>query len=216
MKFDVITIFPRIFDSYIKESLINRAIKNDVINFKSHDLRKWSQDKRKTIDDRCFGGGQGMILKVEPILRAVSDLKKGYKKNKVIVFTPRGKKFNQKMAHEFSKLDQLIMICGRYEGIDERVLTKISDDNISVGDFILMGGEIPSMIVMESVSRLIPKVIGKDSFLNEKINLKKGKGFLEYPQYTRPEVFNLSSLIDKKFIAKYGDVKIKDKKIKDL
>ncbi len=216
MKFDVVTIFPRIFDSYIKESLINRGIENKIINFESHNLRKWSRDKRKSVDDRPFGGGQGMILKVEPILRAVSDLKKGYKKNKVIVFTPRGKKFNQKMAYEFSKQDQLIMICGRYEGIDERVLTKISDENISVGNFILMGGEIPSMIVMESVSRLIPKIIGKKDFLNEKINLKQGKGFVEYPQYTRPEVFDLNSLIDDEFIKEYGDIEIKDKKIKEL
>jgi tRNA (guanine37-N1)-methyltransferase len=216
MKFDVITIFPDIFNSYINESLINRAIDRKLINFQSHDLRQWSQDKRKSVDDRCFGGGLGMIIKVEPILRAVIELKKGYKKSKVITFTPRGKKFNQKIAYDFSKQDQLIMICGRYEGIDERVLTKISDENISIGDFILMGGEIPSMVVMESVSRLIPGVIGKENFISEKINLTGKKGFLEYPQYTRPEIFNLSSLIDDEFIKKYKEVKIKNKKIKDL
>ena len=218
MKFDIITIFPDIFDSYLKESLINRAIKKKLINFKVHDLRKWSSDKRKTIDDRPFGGGPGMILKISPVLKAIIELKKKKEKSKVIVFTPRGKKFNQKVAYDFSKLDRLIMISGRYEGVDERILKYVADEKISIGDYILMGGELPAMIVIETVSRFIPGVVGKDNFLLQKTNRNKNKieGFSEYPQYSRPEVFNFNELINEKFLKKYGDIKIKNKKIKDL
>jgi tRNA (guanine37-N1)-methyltransferase len=127
-------------------------------------------------------------MKVEPIYKAVTALKSKKSKSKIILFTPRGKKFNQKMAHRFSKLDRLIMICGRYEGVDERVSKYIADETVSIGEYDLMGGEIPSMVVIESVSRLIPGVIGKKELLEERIT-KEG-GFIEYSQYTRPEVFS--------------------------
>ncbi len=216
MKFDIITIFPGIFDSYIKESLIKKAIDKKLIGLKTHDLRKWSYDKRKTIDDRPFGGGLGMIIKINPVLKAIAELKEKNKKSKVIVFTTRGKKFNQKMANDFSKLDQLIMVCGRYEGVDERILKNIADEKISIGDYVLMGGELPAMVVLETVSRLTPKVIGKPEFLSEKKNKDKNKGAIDYPQYTRPEIFDIEKELGKKFIEKYGDVKIKNKKIKNI
>ena len=216
MKFDIITIFPEIFNSYAKESLINRAINKKLISFKAHDLRKWSHDKRKTIDDRPFGGGLGMVVKIEPVLKAVVELKMKNKKSKIIVFSPRGKKFNQKTAYEFSKLDQLIMICGRYEGVDERILKYIADEKISIGNFVLMGGELPAMIVTETISRLIPGVVGKPEFLTEKKSKNEKSGLIEYPQYTRPETFDFENLLNKKFIKKYGEVKIRNKKIKEL
>lgn len=187
IKFDIITIFPDIFSSYFKESLIFRAQKKKLIKINVNDLRKYTKDKHKTVDDKPFGGGLGMVMKVEPIYKAVKKIKKN-KKAKVILFTPRGKKFNQKMADQFSKLDQLILICGRYEGVDERVAKHVADLEVSIGDYDLMGGELPAMITIETVSRLIPGVLGKKELLKQRVT--KEKGFIEYAQYTRPEIFN--------------------------
>lgn len=187
MNFDIITIFPEIFNSYFSESLIARAQKKKLIKINIHNLRNWALDKHKTVDDRPFGGGLGMVMKIEPIFKAVKKIKKG-KKTKVILFTPRGKKFNQKMAYQFGKLDQLILICGRYEGVDERVAKRIADIELSIGDYDLMGGELPAMIVIETIARLVPGVLGKEQLLKERVT--KQKGFIEYAQYTRPEVFN--------------------------
>ena len=187
LRFDIITIFPNIFDSYLKESFIKKAQESHKISIKIHNLRNFTRDRHKTVDDRPFGGGLGMVLKVEPIYRAVRKIKKG-KKSRVILFTPRGKKFSQKMAFNLSKLNQVIMICGRYEGVDERVAKKVADLEVSIGDFDLMGGELPAMLVTETVSRLIPGVLGKPELLKERIT--KERGFMEYPQYTRPEVFS--------------------------
>ena len=195
MKFDIITIFPNIFDSYLKETFIEKAQSKKLIAVRVHNLRDFTKDNHKTVDEKPYGGGLGMVLKVEPIYKAVNFIKKSKgksdKKTKVIVFTPRGKQFNQKMAHDLLKADRIIMICGRYEGIDERVGKKIADLELSIGPFDLMGGELPAMVVMETMARLIPGVLGKPSFLKERI--VKNKGFMEYPQYTRPEEFFPSS-----------------------
>jgi len=192
IKFDIVTIFPKIFDSYLKESFIKKAGERGLIKINIHNLRGYTRDRHKTVDDRPFGGGLGMVLKVEPIYKAVKKIKKG-KKAKVVLFTPRGRKFNQKLAYQFSKLNQIIMICGRYEGVDERVAKHIADMELSIGDYDLMGGELPAMIVMETVARLIPGVLGKPELLEERIT--KEKGFIEYPQYTRPEVFELKKRV---------------------
>jgi tRNA (guanine37-N1)-methyltransferase len=198
IKFDVITIFPEIFKSYLGESLIARAQKKKFIKVNLHNLRKWTKDAHKTVDDRPFGGGLGMVLKVEPIYKAVKQIKGaptlrrvGVKRGKVILFTPRGQKFTQKMAFKLSKENQIIFICGRYEGVDERVAQKIADMEVSIGDYDLMGGELPAMICIEAISRLVPGVLGKPQLLKERIT--KGGGFLEYAQYTRPEVFEPNS-----------------------
>ncbi len=196
IKFDIITIFPEIFNSYLKESLIARAQKKKLIRINIHDLRKWTSGVHKTVDDRPFGGGLGMVLKVEPIYKAVKEINKPVLakasarrgKSKIILFTPRGKKFNQKMAYQFSKLNQIIMICGRYEGVDERVAKYIADLELSIGDYDLMGGELPAMVVIEAATRLIPGVLGKPELLKERIT--REKGFIEYLQYTRPEIFS--------------------------
>ncbi len=206
IKFDVITIFPEIFNSYLGESLIARAQKKKFIKINVHNLRKWTNDNHQTatpafatrkrcgrVDDRPFGGGLGMVLKVEPIFKAVKQIKKktlrqAQGKSKIILFTPRGKKFNQQMASKLSKLDQIIFICGRYEGVDERVAKNIADIELSIGDYDLMGGELPAMVAIETISRLIPGVLGKPQLLKERIT-KKG-GFIEYLQYTRPEIFS--------------------------
>ncbi|MFA7141821.1 MAG: tRNA (guanosine(37)-N1)-methyltransferase TrmD [Candidatus Paceibacterota bacterium] len=185
MEFNVLTIFPEIFNSYLKETFIKKALEKKLININIHNLRDFTDDPKKRIDDRPFGGGHGMVFKIEPIYNAVHKLKK--ENTKIVVFSPRGKKYNQIKCSEYSKYKNLILISGRYEGIDERVLENIADDVISIGDFDLMGGELPAMIVIESVSRLVKGVLGKNDFLETRIT-KKG-GFIEYPQYTRPEVF---------------------------
>jgi len=203
IKFDIITIFPKIFDSYKNESLIARAQAKKFIKINVHNLRNFTNGTHKTarlrrqVDDRPFGGGLGMVLKIEPIYRAIKSikLKRGLrqkihdrKKSAVILFTPRGEKFTQKLAYKLSKLDQIIFICGRYEGVDERVAQKIADIEISIGDYDLMGGELPAMVCIEAISRLVPGVLGKPELLKERIT--KSGGFLEYAQYTRPEVFS--------------------------
>ena len=198
IRFDIITIFPRIFDSYLKESFIKKAQEKGLIKIKIHNLRDFTKNKHKTVDDRPYGGGLGMVFKIEPIVKALraltkfkiqkSKFKMKNQNSKIILFTPRGKKFNQKLAYQLSKLNRIIMICGRYEGTDERVAKYIADLELSIGDYDLMGGELPAMVVIETVARLIPGVLGKPELLKERIT--KEKGFIEYPQYTRPEVFS--------------------------
>ncbi len=186
VKFDIITIFPDIFRSYFQESLIKKARDKGLISVNIHNLRDFCKDKHRVVDDSPFGGGFGMVMKIEPIYKAVSKIKK--KGGKVVLFTPRGKKFSQKIAYDLSKEKQIIFICGRYEGVDERVAKNIADIELSIGDYVLMGGEIPAMAVIETVTRLIPGAIGKEGLLEERIT--KGKGFIEYEQYTRPEIFS--------------------------
>ncbi|OGZ62771.1 MAG: tRNA (guanosine(37)-N1)-methyltransferase TrmD [Candidatus Staskawiczbacteria bacterium RIFCSPHIGHO2_01_FULL_34_27] len=195
IKFDIITIFPSIFDSYIKESLIARAQKKKLIKINIHNLRDFTYDNHQTVDDRPFGGGLGMVLKVEPIFKAVKSFKSKilHHKSKIILFTPRGQKFNQKIAYNLSKLDQIIFICGRYEGVDQRVAEHIADMELSIGDYDLMGGELPAMVAIETISRLIPGVLGKEQLLKERIT--KSGGFIEGQQYTRPEVFKAGKKI---------------------
>ena len=184
--FNVITIFPEMFSSYIKESLISRAQEKKLIKITTHNLRDFADDARGTVDGRPFGGGLGMVLKPEPIFKALKKIKKA-KKSKIILFTPRGKKFTQKLAYQFSKLDQVIFICGRYEGVDQRVAEKMADIELSIGDYDLMGGELPAMVAIEAISRLVGGVLGKEALLKERVT--KSGGFIEYAQYTRPEIF---------------------------
>jgi len=180
MKFEIITIFPDIFTSYFNESIISRAQKRGLIKINIHNLRDFTTDKFQRVDNSPYGGGPGMVMMVEPIMKAVNKIKgKNSKKTKVILFSTRGKKFDQKMAQKFSKLDKLVMICGRYEGVDERVAQYIVDEEVSIGDYVLTGGEIPAMAVVDAVSRFIPGVLGKHESLEE----IKGS----YPVYTRPE-----------------------------
>lgn len=192
MKFNIITIFPNIFDSYFNESIIKRARDKKLISIKTHDLRDWTSDKHKTVDDAPYGGGAGMIMKIEPLFKALKALKvlgsrdKRQGASKVILLSAKGKKWNQQMAKKYSKLDEVTLICGRYEGVDERI-TKFIDEEISIGSYVLTGGEIGAMTIVDSVTRLLPGVLG-----NEKSPVDESHstpGVLEYPQYTRPEIF---------------------------
>ncbi len=193
MIFDIITIFPEIFEEFKEKGLLGKAQKKGLLDIRIHNLREWADDKHKTVDDKPFGGGLGMVMKIEPILKAVTELKKS-DDSKVILFGPSGKKYNQSSAHRFSKIDHLIMICGRYEGVDERVSRYIADEEISIGDYVLMGGDVPAMVVMESVSRLIPGVVGKKEFLKERME-EGTNAALEYPQFTRPAKFQPEDIL---------------------
>lgn len=181
MRFDIITIFPEIFKGFLNESLLARGQKKRLVKINLHNLRKWTTDKHQTVDDKPYGGGPGMLLKIEPIFKSIQSLKSKSLKSKVILFSPRGKKFNQTMAKKWAKLDQLILICGRYEGVDERVADYVADEVVSTGDYVLNGGEVAAMAVIEAVSRLIPGFIAK----------KESAEKFDHPQYTRPEVFEI-------------------------
>jgi tRNA (guanine37-N1)-methyltransferase len=188
MRFDILTLFPQGIFPYFQEGIIKRAQEEDLIKINLWNLRQWTEDKHQTVDDRPFGGGGGMILKVGPIYEAVKELEQRRKKTKIVLFSPRGEKFSQPKAKEYSQLDQLILISGRYEGVDERVAQYIADEVISIGDYVLMGGDLPAMVVVEAVARLKSGVAGEEEWLEERITVEGG--FQEYPQYTRPASFS--------------------------
>jgi tRNA (guanine37-N1)-methyltransferase len=187
-RFHIVTIFPEIFDSYIGESLFKRAREKKLLAVQAYDLRDFSTDRHRKVDDRPFGGGPGMVLKVEPVYRATEAIGKKIKsgagkkrKVRTILFSTRGKKLDATVARRLAKYDDLILICGRYEGVDERVAREIADEEISIGDYVLSGGELPALVVVEAVSRFVPGFLGKEESLEE-INGS-------FPTYTRPEVF---------------------------
>lgn len=185
MRFDLLTIFPDIFSSYFGESILKRAVQKQKVSFYTHDLRVFADDKHRTVDDRPYGGGVGMVMKVEPIFKALRALPKS-KKRRVLLMSAKGKTFTQSDAQRLSKYSQLVIICPRYEGVDERVLEYV-DEEISIGNYVLTGGELPAMIITDAVTRLLPGVLGKDeSSVDESHSVA---GVLEYPQYTRPETF---------------------------
>ena len=184
MRFHILTIFPGMFDSYLDESLFKRAQKSKLVSVRAYDLRAFTKDKHKKVDDRPFGGGPGMVLKVQPVWNAVKKLESGaLKKGKtrVILFSTRGKMLDAKVARRLAKYDNLVLICGRYEGVDERVAEHIADEEISIGDYVLSGGELPALVLMEAVSRQLPGFLGKEESLEE-VNGS-------FPTYTRPEIF---------------------------
>ncbi len=183
MKIDVLTIFPEMFEGPFRESMIKRAQEKKLVEIKIHDLRDWAEDKHKTVDDKPFGGGPGMVIKVEVIDKALKALKTD--KTKVILLTPQGKTFKQKVAKKLSKLGHIIMICGHYEGFDERIREHLVDEEISIGDYVLTGGEIPAMVIVDSVARLLPGVVGNEKSVKDE-SFSPPAGGLEYPQYTRP------------------------------
>lgn len=183
LRFDIISIFPGMFESPFGDSIIERACGKGLLDIQVHDLRDYTLNKHRKVDDTPFGGGVGMVMNVEPIARALETIKKDVPKAKTILLSPGGSPFNQKKASELSSQENLILICGRYEGVDERIRLHFVDEEISIGDYILTGGEIPAMVLVEAVSRLIPGVLGdSESIVEESFS----DGMLEYPQYTRP------------------------------
>ena len=182
MKIDILTLFPAMFEGFINESIIKRAIEAGKVIINIHNIRDYSKDPHKKVDDYAFGGGAGMVLMPQPIFDAVDALKE--ENSKVILMTPQGIKYNQKMAYELTEEKHLIIICGHYEGFDERIRS-IVDMEISIGDFVLTGGEIPAMAISDSIIRLLDGVIEKDSHINDSFN----DNLLDYPVYTHPSDF---------------------------
>ena len=188
MKIDILTLFPKMFLGPFDESIIKRAIDKKLVEINIHDLRKWGLSERKTVDDRPYGGGVGMILRVDVISKALEEIRLRTKNQRLrtILLDAGGKKFNQKIALRLSKLDQIILIAGHYEGVDYRVHEHLVDEVISIGDYILTGGEIPIMVIVDSVVRLIPGVLQKkDAIKFESFS----ENLLEFSQYTRPEIY---------------------------
>ena len=182
MKIDVLTLFPSMFEGFINESIIKRARDKGIVEINIHNFRDYSLDKNKRVDDYPYGGGAGMVLMCEPIFRAIDDLKTS--NSKVIMLTPGGKLFKESVAKDYTKYKHIILLCGHYEGFDERIKS-IVDEQISIGDYVLTGGEVPAMVIMDATIRLLDGVINKDSLVNESFN----DNLLDYPVYTKPREF---------------------------
>ena len=193
MKFQTITIFPKMFDSYLNEGILKRALDNRIIHFKAHDLRDWTTDKYRSVDDTPYGGGAGMLMKIETLYNSLQDVKAKNKtdqtKRRIVLLSASGKTWNQSLAKEYSKLDEVIFICGRFEGVDARIKHFI-DEEISIGDYVLTGGELPALVIMDSITRLIPGALGNNESSVEESHSEVG--VLEYPQYTKPAVFEVA------------------------
>src|SRR6516225_1935429 len=195
MIFDVITIFPGFFSSILEHGLLKRALAGGQVQIRLHDLRDYAVDRHRTVDDRPFGGGPGMIFKPEPLFRAVEALKKGSAEASfpIVLLSPQGRLLKQAVTEELAQEARVVLICGRYEGVDERIAKSLATDELSIGDYVLSGGELAAAVVMEAVTRLLPGVLGneesraQDSFTSAEENTAVGRrGLLDFPQYTRP------------------------------
>ncbi len=201
MKINILTIFPNLFESFLNETLIKRAIKSEKLEINIIDIRDFANDKHHTTDDTPYGGGPGMVMKVEPIYHALKSIekgigKKGHGTGKIALLSPRGKQFSQSVVKEYAELKTLTLVCGRYEGVDQRVVDHLVDEELSIGPYVLSGGEVPAMVVIEAVSRYVPGILGNPDSLTEEswnLPLKEDKETdgrsREYPQYTRPPEF---------------------------
>ena len=184
MKIDVLTLFPAMFAGPLDESIIKRARLKGLLDLKIHDLRQRTHDRHRTVDDRPFGGGPGMLLKPEPLFEAIESLQR--EKTRVILFSPAGRKFDQAIARELAQQEDLLLVTGHYEGFDERVREALVDDELSIGDYVLTNGALPAMVVVDAVTRLLPGALGDDASSHDE---SFSAGLLEYPQYTRPADF---------------------------
>ncbi|MGH2681877.1 MAG: tRNA (guanosine(37)-N1)-methyltransferase TrmD [Actinomycetota bacterium] len=184
MRVDIFTIFPGIFEGPLRESLLGKAVEAGLVDVRIHDLRDFATDPHRQVDDEPFGGGPGMVLKAEPLFRAVESLEEGL--NRVILLSPAGRRLDQSLVRELSREPWLVLLCGRYEGADERVVEGLPAEEISIGDYVLSGGEIPALVVLDSVSRLVPGVVGTEESLRQE---SFEEGLLDHPHYTRPREF---------------------------
>jgi tRNA (guanine37-N1)-methyltransferase len=191
MRFDILSLFPAMFDGYFSESIIKRARERGLLDIRVHDLRTWATDKHRKVDDKPYGGGPGMVMKVEPFYKALKSLKAlgaGSKSTRVVLLAAKGKMFTHKDAVRLAKYKRVVLLCGRYEGIDERVSAHLADEELCIGPYVLTGGELPAMVVVDAVSRHVSGVLGKQESLTEESHSEEG--VTEYPQYTRPDVFS--------------------------
>ena len=188
MRFDVLTLFPGIFHGYLGQSLLSKAIAAGLVDVQLHDIRQWSTDKHQKVDDRPFGGGPGMVLMVEPIVRAVESVQALAPPGKLIALSPQGRRLDQRIVEELAAQPRLTLLCGRYEGFDERVFEILQPDEISIGDYVLNGGEAAAMVMIDAIIRLVPGVLGDESS-GVHDSFSSGNRLLEFPQYTRPREF---------------------------
>lgn len=189
MRFDVLTLFPPMFAGYLSQSLLNKAIQRNLIEVHLHDIRNWSNDKHQKVDDRPFGGGPGMVLRVEPVVECVEEIQKhDPAPGRVVLLTPRGRRLDQTVVEQLATAGRLIILCGRYEGFDQRVADILQPDEISIGDYVLNGGEVAAMVMIDAVSRLIPEVLG-DQRSSIDDSFSSGDRLLECAQYTRPRTY---------------------------
>jgi tRNA (guanine37-N1)-methyltransferase len=203
MRYDILTIFPEFFESPFSFGILKKAQEKGLLDIQTHDIREHTEDKHKTVDDTPYGGGGGMLMKIAPLASAIEDIKSTSRKSLVVLTTPDGEKFSDKMARELAEYEQIIIICGRYEGVDERIRELYVDREISIGDYVLSGGENAASVIVESVSRFIPEVLGNAlSPENDSFN----QGLLEYPQYTRPEEFKESKVPDVLLSGNHGEI----------
>ena len=195
MLIETLSVFPELFEPYMSTSIMGRARLKGLFEFKAHDLRDWTHDRHRTVDDEPYGGGAGMLMKVEPLAEAIEDLsQRGDAKPRVVFFTPCGEPFTQNVAERLSTCDRLLLVCGRYEGMDERAYA-YADERISIGDYVLTGGELPALVVTDAIVRLLPGALGDDmSSVDESFATGDCGGLLEYEQYTRPATFGDQSV----------------------
>jgi len=205
MKFDIVTIFPRMFDLPLAEGIVGRAIARGLIDLRVHDLRDFAEDRHRTVDDVPFGGGPGMILKVKPVVEAVEAIRRERGEPSTVILTsPQGRPFSQAEAVRLSRLPHVVVVCGRYEGVDERVRERLATDDLSIGDYVLTGGELPAMVILDAVARLLPGVVGDqqsvetDSF---------SRGLLDFPHYTRPAEFQGMKVPDVLVSGHHGEIR---------
>src|SRR5579875_3761651 len=190
MRFHIVTIFPEFFTGPFEHGVVGRAQSEGRLEIRIHDLRNWTYDRHRTVDDRPFGGGEGMLLKPQPLFEAVESIFTGATPNrKVVLLSAQGRQFTQALAREFSRSDELLLICGRYEGVDERVAEHLADEEISIGDFVLSGGEPAAVVIVDTVARLLPGVLGNEDSTRNESFCEENEGLLDYPQYTRPAEF---------------------------
>jgi tRNA (guanine37-N1)-methyltransferase len=188
MRFDLLTLFPPIFDGYLGQSLLKKAIDANLVEVHRHDIRHWSKDKHHKVDDRPFGGGPGMILQVEPVVECVAAVQKLAEPGHLVVLSPRGRTLNQPIVEELAAQSRLLLLCGRYEGFDERVFDILKPDEISIGDYVLNGGEVAAMVIIDACIRLIPGVLG-DEESSQHDSFSTANRLLEFPQYSRPREY---------------------------
>jgi tRNA (guanine37-N1)-methyltransferase len=189
MRIDVLTLFPEMFSGYVGQSLLKRAVDAGIVEIQIHNIRDWAQGKHKQVDDRPFGGGPGMVLRPEPVVECVEAVQgQGGGPGHLILLSPQGRRLDQGIAEELAGRDRLVLICGRYEGVDQRVIDLLRPDELSIGDYILGGGEVAAMVVIDAVARLVPGVLG-DNESNKQDSFSGQPPLLEFPQYTRPREY---------------------------
>jgi tRNA (guanine37-N1)-methyltransferase len=184
MKFDIVTIFPSMIEAGLGEGVVSRGVERGLLNVAVHDLRRWTTDRHRTVDDVPYGGGPGMVMKAEPLMKAVGEIRdtRGIP-NAVVLLSPQGRTFTQREAERLASLEHIVLLCGRYEGMDERVRDTVATEEISIGDYVLSGGELAALVIVDAVSRLVPGVVGDEQSVAQD---SFSRGLLDYPHYTRP------------------------------